>query len=121
MIVVPGLLTVPTSDPEVGLLGGVFPFFLRTTTPANELAVGFTHLSDTAEDVTFVTFSEVTGASASADAPAAAGDNIDATTATAAATPTQARTRRRGVLLPIRAAVMAGRSAADDRAGGRGG
>jgi hypothetical protein len=93
VIVRPGLRTVPTSVPEVGLFGGVFPLSLRTITPANELAVGFTHLSETDEDVSFVTFKELTGASPRADAPAAAGDNTDATTATAAATLTQARTR----------------------------
>lgn len=119
MIVRPGLLTFPTSVPEVGLFGAVLPFSSRTTTPANELAVGFTHPSEIDENVTFVTFTELTGASASEDALAAAGDHNADSVSTAQPT-AQARSRRQGGLLPTRIAVITDRSAADDRAGGRG-
>ena len=122
MIIRPGPLTAPTSVPDVGLCGGVFPFASRTITPAKELESGSTHLDETDEDVTPATFSELTGASPIDDAPAAAGDHpTDATTKANDATTAQARTQRRGVFLPARAAVIADRSAVDDRGGGRGG
>lgn len=120
MIVLPGFLTVPTRVPEVGLFGGVFPFAALTSTPANELAVGLTHESATDDAVTFVVLTEVTGPSASAVALAATGDHSTSPRATAT-TQAPARARRRGVIIPVRSAAIADRSAGHDCLGGRDG
>ena len=106
MTVRPGFLTFATSFPEVGLFGAVFPFASLTTTPANELAVGFTHDSDTDDDVTLVTLTDLTGPGAVVAAHAAAGDHSANPTATAER-PAQARPSRRDRLLPARTDVIA--------------
>jgi hypothetical protein len=89
VIDVPGVRTVPTSVPEVGVFGAVFPLARRTMTPAKAPEAGFTHVSATDEDVTWVTFSDRTGpgpaadALAGVDAPAAVGHQNAAATTTA--------------------------------------